>query len=157
MSTFNIQSLCRKSKRFLKIIAICFLNWCHDLPSVARTTYVSNKFPWFQRCSSHWGSTVYAWTSSEDPDQTTQNIVSNQGLHCFGTHKSMLKPTNKCSQTSIARTLMARLPWLIRTRIWVPTIFFRKLKETNIYGNSLILSYNYMLNVHIRIASMRRF
>ena len=28
MSTLNIQSLCRKSK----IIAICFLNWCHDFP-----------------------------------------------------------------------------------------------------------------------------
>ena len=32
------------------------------------------------------------------------------------------------SRTSIARTPMARLPWLIRTRFWVPT----KLKKTNI-------------------------
>ena len=53
MSTLNIQSLCRKSKRFHYIIAICFLNWCHDKPSVARTTHVSNKFSWSQRCSSH--------------------------------------------------------------------------------------------------------
>ena len=29
------------------------------------------------------------------------------------------------SQTSIARTPIARLPWLIRTRFWVPTKFFR--------------------------------
>ena len=28
------------------------------LPSVARTTDVSNEFPWSQRCSSHGGSTV---------------------------------------------------------------------------------------------------
>ena len=32
MRTHNIQSLCRKSKIFSKIIAICFLNWCHDYP-----------------------------------------------------------------------------------------------------------------------------
>ena len=30
MSTLNIQSLCRKSKRFPKIIVICFLIWRHD-------------------------------------------------------------------------------------------------------------------------------
>ena len=31
----------------------------------------------------------------------------------------------KYSRPSIARTPMARLPWLIRTRFWVPTKFFR--------------------------------
>ena len=31
----------------------------------------------------------------------------------------------KYSRTSIARTPMARLPWLIRTHFWVPTKFFR--------------------------------
>ena len=27
---------------------------------MVRTTHVSNEFPWSQRCSSHWGSTVFA-------------------------------------------------------------------------------------------------
>ena len=36
----------------------CFLIWRHDLNSLARTTSVSNIFSWFQRCSSHWSSTV---------------------------------------------------------------------------------------------------
>ena len=36
------------------------------------------------------------------------------------------------SRTSIGRTPMARLPWLIRTRFWVPTKFFKQLKKTNI-------------------------
>ena len=31
----------------------------------------------------------------------------------------------KYSRTSMARTPMARLPWLIRTRFWVRTKFFR--------------------------------
>ena len=44
------------------------------------------------------------------------------------------------SRTSMARTPMARLPWLIRTRFWVPTKFFRELKKTNIQGNCLNLS-----------------
>ena len=30
MSTLNIKLLCRKSKRFRKIIALCFLTWRHD-------------------------------------------------------------------------------------------------------------------------------
>ena len=36
------------------------------------------------------------------------------------------------SRTSIARTPMARLPRLIRTRFWVPAKFFRYLQKTNI-------------------------
>ena len=48
MSTLNIQLLCRKSKRFPKIIGICFLTWRHDKPSVARTTHIANKFQWSQ-------------------------------------------------------------------------------------------------------------
>ena len=35
------------------------MTWCYDKPSVARTTHVSNKFPWSQRGSSHWGLTVH--------------------------------------------------------------------------------------------------
>ena len=61
------------------------------------------------------------------------------------------------SRTSMAQTPIARLPWLIRTRFWVSTKFFRHLKKTNIYGNFLILSWNCMLCVLIRIASSRRF
>ena len=38
------------------------------------------------------------------------------------------------SRSSMARTPMARLPWLIRTRFWAPTKFFRYLKKTNISG-----------------------
>ena len=34
-----------------------------------------------------------------------------------------------CSRTSIARTPMARLPWLIQTRFWTPMKFCRKLKK----------------------------
>ena len=36
-----------------------------------------------------------------------------------------LNPTFIYSRTSIARTPMACLPWLIRTQFWVPTKFFR--------------------------------
>ena len=41
-------------------------------------------------------------------------------------------------RTSIARTPMAHLPWLIRTRFLIPTKFFRWLKETNIKGIVLL-------------------
>ena len=62
----------------------------------------------------------------------------------------------------MARTPMARLLWLNRTRFFlcvffVPTKFFRSFKKTNIQGEILILSRNCMLCVHIRIASSRRF
>ena len=46
---------------------------------------------------------------------------------------------------------MACLPWLIRTRFWVPPKFLRWLKKTDISGNFLILSPNCMLSVLIRI------
>ena len=36
------------------------------------------------------------------------------------------------SKTSKTQTLMARLPWMIQTRFWGPTRFFRQLKKTNI-------------------------
>ena len=41
---------------------------------------------------------------------------------------------NKVIYSKISRTQtpMARLPWLIRTRFWDPTKFFRELKKTNI-------------------------
>ena len=38
------------------------------------------------------------------------------------------------SQTSIARTPIARLPWLIRTHFWVPRKFFRQLKKNKYLG-----------------------
>ena len=45
-------------------------------------------------------------------------------------YKSMVRarleyPIPEYSRTSIARTAMARLPWLIRTRFSAPTKFFR--------------------------------
>ena len=53
----------------------------------------------------------------------------------------------KYSRTSIARTSMARLPWLIRTHFWVPTKFFHLLKKTNRLGFFLILSRNCMYSL----------
>ena len=38
------------------------------------------------------------------------------------------------SITSMARTRMARLLWMIRTRFLVPRKFFRQVKKTNILG-----------------------
>ena len=46
---------------------------------------------------------------------------------------------------------------LIRNRFRVPSKFFRQLKKTNIQSNFLILPWNCMLCVLIRIASSRRF
>ena len=50
--------LYRRSRILPRIIVICFLTWHHCLISVARTTHVSNKFPWSQWCSRNWNSTV---------------------------------------------------------------------------------------------------
>ena len=61
------------------------------------------------------------------------------------------------SRTSMARTPMARLPWLIRTHFYVPTDFFTITQENIYEGNFLILLWNCMLCVLIRIASSRRF
>ena len=36
--------------------------------------------------------------------------------------------------TAMARTRIARLPWMIRTLFSVPTKFFQQLKKTNIWG-----------------------
>ena len=38
--------------------SLCLLTWRYELPSVARTTPISNKFSWSQWCSSHWSSIV---------------------------------------------------------------------------------------------------
>ena len=46
MNTLNIQSLCRKSKRFPEIIAICFLNWLSgsNYPCPERISLVQKMF-----------------------------------------------------------------------------------------------------------------
>ena len=100
---------------------------------------------------------------NEDSDQTARMrrlILSLRQVHIsegmfsdVATHISILY-----GRTSIARTVMARLlhVWLIRTRFWVPTKFFRYLQKTNIFGNFLILSWICMLCVLIRIASSMR-
>ena len=54
MSSLNVQLLCRKSKRLPKMIVICFLTCA----TVARTTHISNIFPWSKRCSSHASPTI---------------------------------------------------------------------------------------------------
>ena len=55
----------------------------------------------------------------------------------------------KYSITSMARTRMARLPWMIRTLFSVPTKFFQKLKKKQIFRDFfLILSWNCMLCTH---------
>ena len=60
-------------------------------------------------------------------------IIIFTAWRCVGMgNKAKPDQTLIYSQTSIARTPMARLPWLIRTRFWVPTKFFRQLKKTNI-------------------------
>ena len=58
MSTLNIPLLCRRSKKLPLIIAKYVLELYHDQPSLTRTIHISNKFPWSQRCSSHWSSHV---------------------------------------------------------------------------------------------------
>ena len=59
MSTINIL-LCRKSKKTPKLSP--FASWRHqNLPSVARTTHVSNNFLWSQRCSSRRSSIVVSF------------------------------------------------------------------------------------------------
>ena len=52
-------------------------------------------------------------------------------LSFAGLHKT-LECNRMYSKISIARTPMARLPWITRTRFGVPTKFFRQLKKTNI-------------------------
>ena len=50
----------KKSKRHPYIISICLPAWRSDVPSVARTTHVANKYPWSQKWrSSHWGFAVF--------------------------------------------------------------------------------------------------
>ena len=46
-------------KKIEKISLLRLLTWCYKYHSLARTTPVSNIFPWSQRCSSHWSSTVH--------------------------------------------------------------------------------------------------
>ena len=50
----------------------------------------------------------------------------------FDYQKIQLGVVTIYSKTSMTRTLMARLPGMIRTRFRVPTKFFRQLKKTNI-------------------------
>ena len=57
---------------------------------------------------------------------------------------------------TIVKPPTARLLWLIRTRFLVPTMFFDNSRK-QIFRNSLILSWNCMLCVLIRIALSRRF
>ena len=65
---------------------------------------------------------------------------------------------NDYSRTSIARTRMARLPWLIRTWFLRPYEILPKAPENKyLWKFFLILSWNCMLCVLIRIASSRRF
>ena len=51
--------LYRRSKRHPYIIPICLLIWRYYLHTVARTTHIWNKFPWSQRCSNQWSSTIF--------------------------------------------------------------------------------------------------
>ena len=60
------------------------------------------------------------------------------------------------SRTSMARTLMARLPGLFRTRFWVPWKKFHSCRFGIIWGDFLSSIENGMLCVLVRIASMRR-
>ena len=52
-------------------------------------------------------------------------------LFCFADH-SVAVFLCLCSLISMARTRIARLPWMIRTLFPVPTKFFQWLKKTNI-------------------------
>ena len=68
-----------------------------------------------------------------------QNMASDQGLHCLPPFWHLLDTDTKYNQIcvkqapkGIARTRMARLPWMIRTRFSVPTKFFQQLMKTNI-------------------------
>ena len=61
------------------------------------------------------------------------------------------------SRTSMARTLMARLPRLFRTRSSVPWKKSHSCIFRIIYGDFLFYIENGILYVLIRIASMRRF
>ena len=62
------------------MIVIGFLTCRHDKPSLAQTTHISNKFPWSQRCSSYWSSTVNT-NESSDPKGCTGCYESSQGVH----------------------------------------------------------------------------
>ena len=62
------------------------------------------------------------------------------------------------SRISIARTPMARLPWIIRTRFFESLQNSSDISRNQIFRDFfLILSWNCMLCVLIRIASSRRF
>ena len=73
-------------------------------------------------------------------DQTAQADSNLRWAHMSKSTFSHVAAYNyvKYSRTSIALIPMARLPWLIRTRFWVPTKFFRQLKKKIFYGNFLI-------------------
>ena len=61
------------------------------------------------------------------------------------------------SRTSVARTLMARLPWLVRTRSWVARKKSKSCRFGIIKGGVPFYIENGILCLLIRIASMRRF
>ena len=86
MTTHSISLLYRWTKTSL--------NYDHLLPDMApwltpeaRTTHFSNKFPWYQRCSSHWGFTVhrnpvYRYVFLIEPEALIMNL-SVQRIYRF--------------------------------------------------------------------------
>ena len=67
-------------KKIEKMSLLCLLTLLYNKPSMPRTTPVSNIFSWFQRCSSHWSSTVCRmwWQASA---QIVRKIGNNVEKH----------------------------------------------------------------------------
>ena len=49
-------------KKSEHLSVLCLLMWRYDKYSLARTSPVSNLISWFQKCKSHWSSTVFTST-----------------------------------------------------------------------------------------------
>ena len=111
---------CCRIVHFLRIFATyAFLSWKNN----AHIHATSKKTSFWRQCENkstrYWndvGLTVCAW-----------RVALDKGKFWYS------------SRTSMARTLMARLPCLTRTRSWVPIVLYLRLLWSNFYFNFFIL------------------
>ena len=77
-------------KKIKKISLLTFLTWRYNQPSLARTTPLSNKFSWSQRCSSHWSSTVYVSPCSSNSKNLLFIICTSWHRIICSCHQALL-------------------------------------------------------------------
>ena len=73
-------------------------------------------------------STLYTTIPHDKLKSKLKEIINQCFFHKNGDRRFqyvVIGYKDTYSRTSMARTPMARLPWLFRTRFWVPTKLFR--------------------------------